>query len=315
MGSTGGGAGGGGGATCDGCYLQGSCLPRSSSNVNLACGQGGVQCATCNSSQTCSNYACVGSTGGGGGSTGGGSGTGGGSATGGGSGGLGEDCATPQPLSSGSSVTVSGTTAGALDDVSISCGVGFDRVYSFTTTSTQQIVANLSATGFQGTVGLMSLVSGSCTAELACGTATTTGGASGFDTRVLAGTWAVVVKSAGTAGSYSLNVQRTTPTTTAMSNGMSYSVAGPTRSYRMFSVTLPTPMTLLTVTLSSSTGDADLYGRLGLEPSLDLNTFDKSSTGTGTDTVTWTSPAAGTYYVMVSGYAEYTGGTINASWN
>ena len=86
-GGTGGGGGvtGGGGGTCDGCIFQGGCIIRANSNNNTLCGQGGVQCATCSSPQTCQNYVCSGTaTGGGGGVTGGGGGTtgGGGGTTG-----------------------------------------------------------------------------------------------------------------------------------------------------------------------------------------------------------------------------------------
>ena len=84
-GGTGGGATGGGGGACDGCFFQGSCVPRVNSNTAIACGQGGITCVSCSGTQTCQNYVCTSGTGGGAGG-GAGGGTGGG-ATGGGTGG------------------------------------------------------------------------------------------------------------------------------------------------------------------------------------------------------------------------------------
>lgn len=86
----GGGFGGGGGQSCDGCFFSGFCIPRTSSNNDTFCGQGGVTCASCTNGQTCQNFACVnGPVGGGGGAFDGGSPVGGGSGGGfgGGSGG------------------------------------------------------------------------------------------------------------------------------------------------------------------------------------------------------------------------------------
>ena len=87
----GGGFGGGGGQACDGCFFSGFCIPRTSSNNDTFCGQGGVTCASCSNGQTCRNFTCVnGPVGGGGGGAfdGGpvGGGFGGGMPTGGGGG-------------------------------------------------------------------------------------------------------------------------------------------------------------------------------------------------------------------------------------
>ena len=83
-GTTGGGTTGGGNG-CDGCIASGTttCINLANSGTNSFCGRNGVTCATCGTNQTCTNYQCVGGTGGGGGTTGGGGGTtGGGGGTG-----------------------------------------------------------------------------------------------------------------------------------------------------------------------------------------------------------------------------------------
>ncbi len=328
-GTTGGGTGGGG--ACTGCLFQGTCIDRANSNNNSICGQGGGACASCAAGlQTCVNWVCTGSTGGGtgGGTTGGG--TGGGGATGGGVGGgggvtgggtggggasVGESCATPTALSF--TGTVSGSTLNATNDVSLTCesGSAGDLVYSFTTTSTKQLTATLNAASFQAALGLMTLSAGSCTSQLLCRAALSAGASTTIDTWVQAGTYAMVIDSAGTTGgSYTLSATLTNPPSpTVLSNNGLLTVAGVQDSYRMYAITLPAAAASLTISISGGTGDADIYGALGTPPTRTVYDY-ASEAGGNTDTVSWVPASAGTYYLLVWGYRDYSGVTLTASY-
>ncbi|MBC3874067.1 M43 family zinc metalloprotease [Undibacterium flavidum] len=84
---------------------------------------------------------------------------------------------------------------------------------------------------------------------------------------------------------------------------------------KLYQIVLPAGKSSLTVTLSpgsGATGDADLYLKLGSAPSRTV--YDRRSwSNTNTENVAVTSPAAGTYYIMVDSYGVATSGvTIKA---
>ena len=77
--------------------------------------------------------------------------------------------------------------------------------------------------------------------------------------------------------------------------------------------TLPTGQTQLKVTLAGGTGDADEYVKFGAAPT--LTTYDCRPYVSGnTESCPFASPQTGTYYVMVNGYAAYSGVTLKATW-
>ena len=83
-------------------------------------------------------------------------------------------------------------------------------------------------------------------------------------------------------------------------------LAGGVGSVRYFAVTVPSGATKLTVAMSGGTGDADLYVRRGQLPK--EFTYDCRPLREGNqETCTFTAPAAGQWYVMVRGFAEYGG--------
>jgi hypothetical protein len=64
--------------------------------------------------------------------------------------------------------------------------------------------------------------------------------------------------------------------------------------------------------MSGGTGDADLYTKFGSAPT--TTTFDGRSWGsTNTESITVNAPAAGTYYVLVDGYAAASGASLVAT--
>jgi hypothetical protein len=79
-------------------------------------------------------------------------------------------------------------------------------------------------------------------------------------------------------------------------------------------IAVPTGQTTLTVTLSGGTGDADLYVRSGTAPTLTTYDCRPYLTGNG-ETCSFTNPAAGNWYIMLNGYAAYSGASLKASYS
>jgi fibronectin type 3 domain-containing protein len=100
-----------------------------------------------------------------------------------------------------------------------------------------------------------------------------------------------------------------------LTNGVPVSsVAGATGSSQFWTLSVPAGATNLRFTTSGGTGDADLYARFGSQPTTTTNDC-KSESGTNTETCTITTAQAGTYHVLVYGYAAYSGLTLTGSYN
>ena len=81
-----------------------------------------------------------------------------------------------------------------------------------------------------------------------------------------------------------------------------------------YTLNVPAGKTTLTFNISGGTGDADLYVRKGSAPT--TSTYDCRPYLTGnSETCTFSSPAAATYYVNVRAYAAYSGVTLKGSWS
>ncbi len=77
-------------------------------------------------------------------------------------------------------------------------------------------------------------------------------------------------------------------------------------------IDVPAGATSLTVTTAGGTGDADLYVRRGSAPTTATN--DGESEGTANaETVRITNPQAGRFYILVKGYAAFSGLTLTAT--
>ena len=69
----------------------------------------------------------------------------------------------------------------------------------------------------------------------------------------------------------------------------------------------------LTVTISGGTGDADLYTRFGSRPTTSTYSCRPYLTG-NSETCTITNTSAGDYYIMLRGYAAFSGVSLTASY-
>ncbi|MFA6230133.1 MAG: pre-peptidase C-terminal domain-containing protein [Rhodanobacter sp.] len=80
-----------------------------------------------------------------------------------------------------------------------------------------------------------------------------------------------------------------------------------------YTVVLPAGSTKLTIASSGGTGDADLYVKKGSAPT--TTSYDCRPYVSGnTETCTFNSPAAATYYIKLRGYTAFTGVSLKATW-
>jgi hypothetical protein len=102
---------------------------------------------------------------------------------------------------------------------------------------------------------------------------------------------------------------------TTLTNGQPVTgLSGATGSSQYFKITVPAGQTSLAIPISSGTGDADLYVKLGAQPTTTVYDY-RSIVSGNTDSVTVTNPAAGDWYIGLYGYASYTGVTLKATYS
>jgi hypothetical protein len=83
-------------------------------------------------------------------------------------------------------------------------------------------------------------------------------------------------------------------------------ISGATGSQQFWTITVPAGATNLTFNTSGGTGDVDLYVKFGSPPTTTVNDC-KSESATTTESCTIAAPSAGTYHVLLYGYATYSG--------
>ena len=82
---------------------------------------------------------------------------------------------------------------------------------------------------------------------------------------------------------------------------------------KLYSIVVPAGKASLTIKLSGGTGDGDIYARMTTAPT--TTSYTKKSDGsTNTETITFTSPAAGTYYILVNAYAAVSSTSLKATY-
>jgi hypothetical protein len=83
---------------------------------------------------------------------------------------------------------------------------------------------------------------------------------------------------------------------------------------KFFKLAVPAGQSTLTFTTSGGTGDVDLYTKLGARPTTSVYDCRPFISG-NSETCTVNAPAAGTYYVMLNGYAAYSGVTLTGTYS
>jgi vibriolysin len=90
-------------------------------------------------------------------------------------------------------------------------------------------------------------------------------------------------------------------------------ISGAQGSEQNWTLVVPAGQTSLTFTISGGTGDADMYVKFGSAPS--QTTYDcRPYINGNSETCTFNPPSAGTYYVMLRGYAAYSGVTLKGTY-
>ncbi|MDR2870946.1 MAG: proprotein convertase P-domain-containing protein [Xanthomonadaceae bacterium] len=105
-------------------------------------------------------------------------------------------------------------------------------------------------------------------------------------------------------------------TVRALQNGVPVTgLSGATNSEQYFTISVPANSRNLVITKpAGGTGDADLYVRFGSQPTTSAYDCRPYLGGTSAETCTFASPQAGTYHVMLRGYAAFTGVTLTGSY-
>ncbi|MBN8465393.1 PPC domain-containing protein [Corallococcus exiguus] len=104
------------------------------------------------------------------------------------------------------------------------------------------------------------------------------------------------------------------PGTGTLSNNVPVTgLSGAVGSYRYWTITVPAGKSSLLVQTMFGTGDADLYVRQGQAPE-DYVYDCRPLTGGNTESCLISNPVAGVYHVMIKGYTDYAGLTLQASY-
>ena len=105
------------------------------------------------------------------------------------------------------------------------------------------------------------------------------------------------------------------PTDGVLMNGVPQAnLSGASGSERFWKIDVPSGQTSLTITISGGSGDADLYVQSGTKPTQQAYACRPYKNGNA-ETCTFTPPAAGTYWVMLHGYAAYSGVTLTGTYS
>ncbi|MEO5830633.1 MAG: pre-peptidase C-terminal domain-containing protein [Rhodanobacter sp.] len=135
-----------------------------------------------------------------------------------------------------------------------------------------------------------------------------------------AGTYSVSLTVTDNGGATNTKTQSVTVTAASgggnqLQNGVALtSQSGATGAQLFYTVVIPTGASNLVIAESGGTGDADLYTKFGSAPT--LSSYDCRPYLTGNnESCTVAAPQAGTYYVMLNGYAAFSGVSVKATWS
>jgi vibriolysin len=104
------------------------------------------------------------------------------------------------------------------------------------------------------------------------------------------------------------------PGTVVLTNGTPVTgIAGAKGSTLNYKIAVPAGASNLVITISGGTGDADLYTKFNVAPTKSV--YDcRPYAGGNAETCTVAAPSTGDYFIMLDGYAAYSGVTLKASF-
>jgi len=105
------------------------------------------------------------------------------------------------------------------------------------------------------------------------------------------------------------------PTTTVLSNGVPVTgISDSSGGMKYYELTVPSGQSSLVFDTSGGSGDVDLYVKFGSAP--DSSTYDcRPYKGGNTESCSFTSPAAGKWYVMLKAYSTYSSVTLKGTYS
>ncbi|MBY0573032.1 MAG: PPC domain-containing protein [Undibacterium sp.] len=130
-----------------------------------------------------------------------------------------------------------------------------------------------------------------------------------------AGTYYVLLNGYAAASGYQIVANYSTgPGGNVLTNGVPVTgIALATGASKLYTITVPAGRPSLTFKTTGGTGDADIYVKMGSAPTTTSYT-QKSDGSTTVETITISNPAAGTYYLLVNGYAAVSGVSLVANY-
>ncbi|MFL5376573.1 MAG: pre-peptidase C-terminal domain-containing protein [Myxococcales bacterium] len=129
-------------------------------------------------------------------------------------------------------------------------------------------------------------------------------------TNPAAGNWFIMLNGFSAYSGVTLRATFAADTTTPLSNNVPVTnISGASGSQQFWKLTVPAGQTQVVFNISGGSGDADLYVRRGARPT--TATFDCRPFITGNnETCTFTNPVAADYFVMIRGFAAFSGVTL-----
>jgi serine protease len=217
------------------------------------------------------------------------------------------DCITTRSVSTTPDFTVAVTPSSA------TVQPGASATYTVKTTavngSTQAITLTVSGlpTGVSATISPSSVNAGGSATMTVTAASTAPAATATLSVKGTAGT----TTHSATA---SLTVGQSTGGTITLTNGVGLgSQSGAKGQQTNYVIAVPAGQASLKVTISGGTGDADLYVKFGAAPT--LSTFDcRPFINGNSETCTFTNPAAGNWFIMLNGFAAYSGVTVTATF-
>jgi hypothetical protein len=127
--------------------------------------------------------------------------------------------------------------------------------------------------------------------------------------------WYIMIRGYDVYSGVTLLASYTGGVGTELENGVAVpNLSGAAASEKIYRIEVPAGQINLEIMIWGGTGDADLYVKFGTKPT--TTDYDYRPYLAGNDeTVTVNNPTAGTWYIMIRSYADYTGLSLKATYN
>lgn len=130
-----------------------------------------------------------------------------------------------------------------------------------------------------------------------------------------AATWYIMVRGYNAFAGITLQASFGGVPGTPLENGVAVTgLSGAQESERIYRIEVPAGQTSLEIAMSGGTGDADLYVKYGSRPTTTSYDY-RPALANSEETVSVNNPVAGTWYILVRGYAAYTGVSLKATYS